>query len=69
VGRISRPQLDRIPIELVETFPKPENQGVSSDMATLISEFGLLYGLREPLREELWDRTTSILERSNVTKG
>jgi len=44
VGKISRPQLDRAPIELVQTFPKLGNQGVSSDMAALISKIGHFYG-------------------------
>lgn len=42
MGKISRLQLDRAPIRF-ETFPKLGNQGVSSDMATLISKTGHLY--------------------------
>ena len=44
VGKISRPQLDRAPIESVESFPKLGNQGVLFDMATLISKTGHFYG-------------------------
>jgi len=58
----SRPQLDRAPIEPVRTFPKPGNQGVSSDMANVNLEIGHFYGSRGRCGRE--DHT--IPERPNA---